>query len=59
MLELLCPIQASSSTPIDDLLASSSHKHSKVMMQFMEWQSNRYTTIEEKSIETELEEYLR
>ena len=28
------------------------------MMQFMERQSNRYTTIEEKSVETELKEYL-
>ena len=36
MLELVRIIEASSSTPIDDLLASSSHKHSKVMMQFME-----------------------
>ena len=29
MLELVCPIEASSSTLIDDLLASSSHKRSK------------------------------
>ena len=26
MLELVCPIQASTSTPIDDVLASASHK---------------------------------
>ena len=36
MLELVHPTEASTSTPIDDLLDSSSHKHSKVMMQFME-----------------------
>ena len=36
MLESMRPIQASTSTPIDDVLASSSHKRSKVMMQFME-----------------------
>ena len=59
MLELVCPIQASTSTLIDDVLASPSHKRSKVMMQFMERQSNRYTTVEEKSVQTEMEEYLR
>ena len=59
MLESMRPIQASTSTPIDDVLASASHKHSKVMMQFMERQSNRYTTIEEKSAETKLKKYLR
>ena len=57
MLESVLPIQASTSTPIDDVLASSSHKRSKVIIQFMETQSNRYTTIEEKSVQTELEEY--
>ena len=57
MLESVLPIQASTSTPIDDVLASSSHKRSKVIIQFMERQSNRYTTIEEKSVQTELEEY--
>ena len=35
MLKSVCIIEASSSTPIDDLLSSSSHKRSKVMMQFM------------------------
>ena len=50
MLESGRPIQASTSTPIDDVLASSSHKHLKVMMLFMEQQSNKYTTIEEKSV---------
>ena len=50
MLESVCPIQASTSTTIDDVLASPSHKRSKVMMQFLERQSNRYTTIEEKSV---------
>ena len=57
ILESVCSIQAS--TPIDDFLASSSDTRSKVMMQFMERQSNKYTTVEEKSVETELEEYLR
>ena len=37
MLESVHLIDALSSTSIDDLLASSSHKRSKVMMQFMEW----------------------
>ena len=36
MLESMRPIQASTSTLIDDVLASASHKRSKVMMQFME-----------------------
>ena len=45
MLESVRPIQALTSTPIDDVLALSSHKRSKVMMQFMERQSNRYTII--------------
>ena len=57
MLESVCPIQPSTSTPIDDVLASASHKRSKVMMQFMEQQSNRYTTVEEKSAETKPKEY--
>ena len=59
MLESVRHIQASDSTPIDDVLASSSHKRSKVMMQFMERQSNRYTAVEEKSVQTKMEEYLR
>ena len=50
MLESMRPIQTSTSTPIDDVLTSSSHKHSNVMMPFTERQSNRYTTVEEKSI---------
>ena len=37
MLESVHLIDALSSTSIDDLLASSSHKRSKVMMQVMEW----------------------
>ena len=45
MLESVHPIQALTSTPIDDVLALSSHKRSKVMMQYVEQQSNRYTTI--------------
>ena len=36
MLESMCIIEGSSSMPIDDLLASKTHKHSKLMMQFME-----------------------
>ena len=36
MLESVCIIEGSSSMPIDDLLASKTHKHSKLMMQFME-----------------------
>ena len=48
MLESVCIIEASSSTPIDDLLSSSSHKRSKVMMQFMEQQSNMSTTLDDK-----------
>ena len=38
MLESVRPIQASTYTPIDDVLALASHKRSKVMMQFMERQ---------------------
>ena len=57
MLESMRPIQASTSTPIDNVLTSSSHKRSKVVMQFMERQSNRYTTVEEKSVQTALGEY--
>ena len=58
MLELEHPIEASSSKPINDLLASLSHKRLKVMTQFMEWRSNRSTTVEEKSEKAELEDYL-
>ena len=36
ILKSVRPIQASTSTLIDDILASLSHKHSKVMLQFME-----------------------
>ena len=42
---------------IDDLLASSSHNHSKVKIQCMKQQSNKSTTLEEKSIKVELEDY--
>ena len=58
MLESVRIIEALSSTPIYDLLASSSHRHSKVMMQIMEQQLNRSTTLDEKSAEVELEDYL-
>ena len=44
--------------PIDDLLASTTHKRSKVMMQFMEQQSSRSTTVDEKSVKVELKDYL-
>ena len=43
--------------PIDDLLAST-HKRSKVMMQFIERQSSRSTTVDEKSVKVELDDYL-
>ena len=58
MLELVCIIEGSSSMPIDDLLASRTHKRSKVMMQFMERQSSRSTTIDEQSVNVELDDYL-
>ena len=48
MLELVRIIEASSYTSINDVLASSSHKRLKVMIQFMERQSNRSTTLGEK-----------
>ena len=35
MLELVCPLEASRSTLIDDLLALSSHKCSKLIIQFL------------------------
>ena len=57
-LESVRIIEASSSTPIDDLLASSSHKPSKLLIQFMEHQSNRSMTLDEKSTKVELEDYL-
>ena len=50
-------IEALSSMPIDDLLASTTHKCSKVMIQFMQ-QSSRSTTVDEKSVKVELEDYL-
>ena len=53
MLESVCIVEASSSMPIDDLLASTTHKRSKVMMQFMERQSSRSTTVDEKSIKVD------
>ena len=50
-------IEALSTMLIDDLLASSSHNHSKVKIQCMKQQSNKSTTLEEKSIKVELEDY--
>ena len=59
MLESVRPIKALTSTTFkSNVLASSSHKPSKVMLQFIERQSNRYTTVQEKSAATEREEYL-
>ena len=58
MLKSVCIIEVSSSMPINDLLASSSHKRSKVMMQFIEQKSNRCKTLDEKSTKVELEDYL-
>ena len=45
MLESMSLIQRLTSTPIDDVLASLIHKRSKVMMQLIERQSNRYTIV--------------
>ena len=45
MLKLVHTVETSRPMPIDYLLTSSSHKCSKVMMQFMERQSNRSTTL--------------
>ena len=58
MLESVCIVEALSSMPINDLLASMTHKRSRVMMQFMEQQSSRSTTVDEKSVKVELEDYL-
>ena len=49
MLELVRIIEGLSSTLMDDLLASSSHKRSKVMIHFMDLQSNKSTILDEKS----------
>ena len=56
MLESVRIVEASTSMPIDDLLASTSHKRSKVMIQFKEQQSSRSTTFDEKSVNVELED---
>ena len=53
-LELVRIIEGSSSTLIDDLPASSSHKRLKVMIQFMEQQSNKSKILDEKSAKVEL-----
>ena len=58
MLESVPIIEASSSIPIDDLLASMIHQCSRVMMQFVEQQSSRSTTVDEKLVKVELEDYL-
>ena len=50
--------EGSSSMPIDDLVASRTHKRSKVMMQFMEPQSSRSTAVDEQSVKVELDDYL-
>ena len=59
LLESVRIIKGSSSMPIDDLLASRTHKRSKVMMQFMERQSSRSTTVDEQSVKVELDDCLR
>ena len=58
LLESVRIIEGSSSMLIDDLLASRTHKRSKVMMQFMEQQSSRSTTVDEQSAKVELDDYL-
>ena len=58
MLESVCSVEAFSSTSIDDLLASRTRKHSKVLMQIMQRRSNRSTIADEKSLTVELEDYL-
>ena len=57
MLESVRIIEGSSSMSIDDLLASRTHKHSKVMMQFMKRQSSRSTIVDEQSVKVELDDY--
>ena len=58
LLESVRIIEGSSSMPIDGLLASRTRKRSKVMMQFMERQSSRSTTIDVQSVKVELDDYL-
>ena len=58
MLESVRILEDLSSMSIDDSLASTTHKRSKVMMQFMERQSHRSTTVDEKSVKVELDDYL-
>ena len=58
MLESVGIVEASSSMPIDNFLASTTHKRSKVMMQFIDRQSSKSTTVDEKSLKDELEDYL-
>ena len=58
ILESVRIIESSSSMPIDDILASRTQKRSKVMMQFMERQSIRCTTVDEQSVKVELDDYL-
>ena len=43
---------------IDDLLASSSYKHSKLKIQFKKRQSNKSTTLDEKLSKVKLDDYL-
>ena len=58
ILESVHIIEGSTSMSIDDLLASRTHKRSKVMMKFMERQSSRSTTVDEQSVKVELDDYL-
>ena len=58
LLKSVSVIEGSSSMPIDDRLASRTHKRSKVKMQFMERQSSRSTSVDEQSVKVELDDYL-
>ena len=58
MLESVSIIEGSSSMPIDDFLASRTQKRTKVMIQFIERQSSRSTTVDEQSVKVKLDDYL-
>ena len=58
MLESVRSVEAFSCMSIDDLLASTTHKHSKLLMQIMQRQLNRSTTVDERSLTVKLEDYL-
>ena len=58
LLEYVRIIETLSTVPIDDLMASTSHERSKVMMQFMGQQLNMSTIADKKSPKVELGNYL-